>query len=791
MTLAVGAPAYLEALFNVARFGASRFGALNAGRAFISIGGVFLGDARQEAFDPGILQGSMTIADILDDTPNTLSFTAWNFEPRVGAEVIVTLGSKNNGTRLFAGYVLSTSQVYLAKPINRAFHVQCIDYTWRLMHRKAWAYYAAMSATAIVTDLLERFAPAVSPRFVQSGLPTLPEITITNEDLPSVFKRIAARVGAYFYVDEASALHFFATEPRQAPAPIVPTHRSLAAVEYQRDLSQVVTRVVSQGGGGNALVPLPAGATLIPVDVASWYRPEGGLVSIGPSRVAYTGLAGTSGAGSLVGPGIAPVSAPALSVVPQAGLPAGTFAYAYTFQSASGETKPSPLASATTSTVPTPTAPPVSGQSTTNGIAFYNGGGYRPGDTVEMGYTYSLHTSNYAGLYPESMGPLSPLTTRVAEVSPFWNSIGGEGNYWAYTLGITVTPSANPVVKQIVLWWRVNGGPWWHKDASFPNPNPTGYYYMETTSGGQARLGDPPVVGPAVGKIQVDNVAVGPAGVTARRLYRTTVNGAQLKLLTTFAGNAAVGAFLDATPDASLGANAPVSDTSLLQGTAGQVAPGETSIIVAGTGWADPGGGYAVIGNGRQTVRYTGVTATALTGIPAAGVGSIVAAVPYNSSITAAPMLTGVPAAGERAIKWAVPQGEPVNVLAIEDDDNAQVQLRAVLPGHSGVIEDFINDGRLSIGEATARARALLQVRALPQTTLRYTSRDVTTRSGATVTVDLPAPADVHDTLKVQRVTISDFNLSPRTGLPPTFSVEASSARFSFEDLLRQARPTP
>lgn len=56
-------------------------------------------------------------------------------------------------------------------------------------------------------------------------------------------------------------------------------------------------------------------------------------------------------------------------------------------------------------------------------------------------------------------------------------------------------------------------------------------------------------------------IPLGPAPLTtARKIYRTAVGGAQLKLLTTISDNTTT-TFTDTTADASLGANAPVVST--------------------------------------------------------------------------------------------------------------------------------------------------------------------------------------------------------------------------------------
>ena len=69
------------------------------------------------------------------------------------------------------------------------------------------------------------------------------------------------------------------------------------------------------------------------------------------------------------------------------------------------------------------------------------------------------------------------------------------------------------------------------------------------------------------------------------------------------------------------------------------------------------------------------------------------------------------------------------------------------------------------------------------QIRITYKSRDLNSRSGRTVTVNLLAPPySLSAQFIIQAVTIRDFT----PALLPMFDVEASSMRFSFEDLLRR-----
>ena len=70
-----------------------------------------------------------------------------------------------------------------------------------------------------------------------------------------------------------------------------------------------------------------------------------------------------------------------------------------------------------------------------------------------------------------------------------------------------------------------------------------------------------------------------------------------------------------------------------------------------------------------------------------------------------------------------------------------------------------------------------------PIVTVRYACRDLQSKSGRTVRIDLANPA-IHETLTIQEVTITEIDIAPH--LAPRFTVTASTARFSLDDILRR-----
>ena len=279
----------------------------------------------------------------------------------------------------------------------------------------------------------------------------------------------------------------------------------------------------------------------------------------------------------------------------------------------------------------------------------------------------------------------------------------------------------------------------------------------------------------ASGAIAVSNIAIGPAGTVRRRVFRNTAGGGDYRELTALHDNTTT-AITDTTPDSNLGGS-PLPP----QGGAGAGAPptaaGSPTLRVSDLTGIPAAGWAAVEG---QLVRYTG-TSTAggslLTGIPAAGPGAITADIPAGAVVTSSPALVGVSPAVPITI------GDPVQLLAQVNDAAAQAAIAAI-EGGDGVIEHYIQDRRLSEAGAIARGQAELALFKTVETTLHYTTHDPNTRSGRTVHAALPAPTSLTGDFLIQRVTIDDVSIA--TNFYPRRSVEASTTRFSFDDVLNR-----
>jgi hypothetical protein len=281
----------------------------------------------------------------------------------------------------------------------------------------------------------------------------------------------------------------------------------------------------------------------------------------------------------------------------------------------------------------------------------------------------------------------------------------------------------------------------------------------------------------AVGNQILATIPKGATAVTGRELYMSPVGSSVRKLALVVPDNTATTATITMS-DASLAvaAGEPIADTSGLQQPQGQVNAGSTVLPVAAASPFRAAGGWVALA-GDQVVRYTGITGATLSGIPASGPGAITTTVIYGAPAIPAPMLTGV-----TGITGPILKGAAIHIWVERNDLAAQAE-QAARAGGDGVIEHLIVDTRRGLESLVARCDADLALFARPLVTVAYATRDLKTKSGKPVVIDLASPA-IHETLIIQDVTITEIDQVP--GVPPRYTVTASSVRFSLEDTLRR-----
>ena len=704
---------------------------------------------------------TLTIHDVINDSPNTASFVADHATPpTVGQRLRITIGI-DPVYLLFAGIL----QKAAALPIGRAsinkkeWQCEALDDTGRSDWLRPFGAWEGISATTVAQQLVASFGPGFSSAGVQAGLPPVTLYLDGTERMNGALRLLAKLIGGYYYWDDYVLHLFTGSEAGGTPDPITGAPGQILQdppITYTSDDAQIRTRCFGKGHSEATLAAVNAGETLLPIANAVMFNPFGGKAISEWQRLQYTGTV-IGGTGSLVGPGVVPSSAPVAAATAGTGVTVGSHLYAYTWVTAAGETPASPVSAAAITTA-LEAGPPIYALNPQPNLMNYPQP--PPGTLVE----YALSKLSDVG---------GMETPRGATKS--WYSVAGQYQT------ISVMCTADMVGNWINCWRHDNGGAWGLIGSIKVTSQPVGGVFPFFDQ--YATTGNPrpdPANNYQSGRVNVSGISTGQTGgtgVTARRLYRSAANtSTPLKLLATLADNTTT-TYADALGDASLGAAAPVTDTSGLQMQAGQVLPGSPTLPVAGTGWALAGGGWVVIGNGQQVIRYTGISGSTLTGIPPSGNGAITAAVNFNSSLTGAPMLTGVSGIGT-----AIRSGAPVNIWVQVDDTAAQAALAARVGG-SGVIEHLISDERRGEQSLIALCQADLALYARPIVTVQYATFDPNTRSGKTVAITLAA-LGLNTTLMIQDVTIDRFQ--PKPTKYPRFTVTASSVRSSLEDVLRQ-----
>lgn len=383
------------------RIGASRLAYL--GYLTIAIGAA---DRTREA-----RVGTVSIHDVLNDTPNTCTFVCNAPAPTTGQGIQII---RKNAT-IFAGAVDRVDERYEGDdPANRAFDITAQDQTRFFTRRLVSQHYAEQSATPIAQDIAAntKFGAVFSIAGIAAGLPVLSGgIDFLDENRAECFSKIAQRIGGYWYIDYANVVHLFVSEASETPDALTPTTATLMVdppVTVSYDDTQIRTRVLVTGGGSQTQVAIPASTSIVPIDDATLF--SSGEAKTGTQRIAYTGKfsggIATNVGSSIAAPSTAPTATLSATTV---GSIVGVVSYKVSFKNASGETLPS------------------AASNTVTGVAFSApSGGPTAGAIVGLGRlvgTFQYKITNVTDRGETTPGPASSAVTATAFAAPTTPSV--------------------------------------------------------------------------------------------------------------------------------------------------------------------------------------------------------------------------------------------------------------------------------------------------------------------------------------------------------------------------------
>lgn len=281
---------------------------------------------------------------------------------------------------------------------------------------------------------------------------------------------------------------------------------------------------------------------------------------------------------------------PLLAVIAAgAGLGVGIYNYAVTFVNALGETNPSSLTAVTTvAALANPSVAPIISDLGAVGSNFLT-----PGATYKWKVAFS-RGGLLTNVGPASIGFVAPATTEfIGMDTTNYNTATSDG--------------ASLFIYRTIA----NGSTYYLEESNITIQNVGGINYILLGGVSDAAIVANPVA-PSTNSTQqqqvnLSSIPTDPTGnATSRNIYRTVVNGSQLKLLASLANNTTTLYGPDTTVDGSLGVNAPTINTAYVstqlieKGMSGQPV-----YVYAGDGTnARPAAGAGLPNTPAMTVGY-------------------------------------------------------------------------------------------------------------------------------------------------------------------------------------------
>ena len=756
--------AFMFGLAGVLRAGAGRAG-YHSSSVYITVAGT---DRTTKA-----RMGSLTINDNLDQEPNTAQIRFTNdFTPAIGDAVIIQLGSTGNAERLFGGRILSTRQVYEGGD-RQSVVWECglIDYNWELNQKLVRGRFTSQDASAIVDTLTADFAAEFTSTsrdyagsVTNSTLGTIDEITFTEVGFGDAITRLMRRAGGYWKVEYHQIVQAFLSDTYNPPTTLTDTHGSLKEPYLLKDNSQLTTRVHVEGHGSQVAQAAAVGATTVAVESSAPFASAGGSVKVPAGQVlTYTGIGSTATSDRLW---VDQTTATSVNWTAAAWSPALTLWCVV--GTSTDKCITSPEGSRWTERTMANSGR-WTGIDWSPSLALFvavNSTGTAAGavNTSPDGITWTSRTAAAAVAYQDVVWNAD---------DSLWCAVARDGTaaqqVMTSTDGLAWTARTSSSAKQ----WRA---------VTFASSLSL-FCAMSNNS---------------------SEAMTSPDGITWTTRATNVGNHSGMtwsEELTLFVAMRTItSSTCETSPDGITWTERTMPSAGNWQGVTWSAAL-TLFVAVATTGT------YRVAESADGITWLQQIPANATGQYVAAGwdpdTGRLLAAGTSNELMTQSapvlPTLTGVPASGTGSIATALVVGDPVNIYITRNDATAQSSLATLLGGSAdGIFEEFLQDRRLKKTECENRGDATLTLQKDAMQEFTYACRDPKTRSGKTVTVDLSSPQSIDTTFKIQSVRISEVDTAPsyaanETGHPvsdrnPRYDVVASTARFSFEDLLRQMR---
>jgi hypothetical protein len=184
------------------------------------------------------------------------------------------------------------------------YDVSCIDWIW-LANKDTQIYetFVNMSVNTAVAKIISYTDPAIGimPGSIPESLGTI-TMTLDGSNFEQAINDIAKSVKANWKLTAHRRLDMYQTEVPSGHALALGDTSPVKLLAFQKQLSQIRTRVTGLGGGSQTSGVTSISSTTIAVKECGWYSASGGYAK-GPATppFTYTGVTAASGAGFITG----------------------------------------------------------------------------------------------------------------------------------------------------------------------------------------------------------------------------------------------------------------------------------------------------------------------------------------------------------------------------------------------------------------------------------------------------------------------------------------------------------
>jgi len=193
---------------------------------------------------------SISKEEVLTREPDSLSFRLRNYPTQTYRPIIgddVTLFE--DATKIFGGVIVETNEVIDGD--LKYFEVKCKDYTHTLGKELVAKTYTAMTANAIIADIVSLFTDGTFTTVNVNAPTTVQKIAFNYLSVPQALQKLAETLGNYdWYVDYDKDIHFFQPTAISAPFNLTDTSQNYIwnTLEIESHLHQLRNHIIIRGG---------------------------------------------------------------------------------------------------------------------------------------------------------------------------------------------------------------------------------------------------------------------------------------------------------------------------------------------------------------------------------------------------------------------------------------------------------------------------------------------------------------------------------------------------------------